>query len=245
MEETKEINISGLVKDLIKRAWIIVLCAAVFAAATLIYTVNFVEPTYKASVTLYVNNNSDAGSSAVSSSNLAVALQLAKTYVNIIKRDRVLDKVVEKAQLTSVTADDIREMLSAEVVDETEMFQVSIVSPNPKMSADIANAIAAIAPEEIHQIIEGSNAKVVDYAKVPTARYAPNYVTNTILGALMGGVLAVLVTVVFLLSDNRVKDQEDLLQICQLPILGTIPDFVEVTKHAEKIDEMKERQKKG
>ena len=242
MEEKNELDLKGLIKDIVKRAWIVVLCAAVLAATTLVYTVNFVEPTYKASVTMYVNNNAESNGN-VSSSNLAVALQLAKTYVNIIKSDLVLDKVIEKAALTSVTTEDIRQMLSAEVVDETEIFQVSIISPNPKMSADIVNAIASIAPGEIHQIIEGSTAKVVDYAKVPTQRYAPNYVTNTILGALAGAVLAVLLIVIFRLSDNRIKDKEDLSQICQLPVLGAIPDFVEAAKYTEKPGEKKERRK--
>ena len=243
MEETKELDLKLLAKDVLKRAWLVVLCAAVLAAATLIYTVNFVTPTYKASVTMYVSNNAEGTSNSVSSSNLAVALQLAKTYVNIIKSDMVLDKVINKAQLTSVSAEDVRKMLSAEVVDETEIFQVSIVSPNPKMSADIVNAIASIAPNEIHQIIEGSTAKVVDYAKVPTERYAPNYATNTILGALAGAVLAVAMIVIFRLSDNRIKDKEDLIQICKLPVLGSIPDFTEAAKYTEKPGEKKERRK--
>lgn len=243
MEETKELDFKALTKGILKRAWIIVVCAVVFAAATLIYTVNFVEPTYKASVTLYVNNNSETSSGTVSSTNLAVALQLVKSYVNIIQSDTVLDKVVEKAQLTSVTAADIRAMMSAEVMDDTEMFEVSIISPNPKMSADIANAIASVAPDEIRQIIEGSNAKVVDYAKEPTQRYSPNYATSTILGALVGGVLATLLVAVFILSDNRIKDKEDLVQICQLPVLGAIPDFTEAAKAAERNGENKERRR--
>lgn len=233
MDEMKEIDIKSLMKDVLKRAWIIAVCAAVCAAATLVYSVNFVDPTYKASVTLYVNNNSEGSSNSVSSSNLAVALQLAKSYVNIIKEDMILDKVIEKAQLTSVTAADIRKMLSTEIIDETEMFRVSIISPNPKMSADIANAIASVAPNEIHQVIEGSYAKVVSYAKVPTTRHAPNYTANTILGALIGVLLSVAVIVVFLLSDNRIKDTEDLTRICQIPVLGTIPDFMEAAKPAE------------
>lgn len=243
MEEVREIDIKGLAKGVVKRGWIVVLCAVVFALATLIYTVNFVEPTYKASVTLYVNNNSEPSSSAVSSSNLAVALQLVKTYVNIIQSDLVLDKVVQKAELTSVSAEDIRKMMSAEVVEETEMFRVSIVSPNPKMSADIANAIANIAPEEIRQIIEGSSAKVVDFAKAPTSRYAPNYATSTVFGGLVGGLLAVVVIIIFLLSDTRIKEKEDLTRICQIPVLGTIPDFVEATKCSEWSEDKKERRK--
>ena len=243
MEEKMEIDLKGLAKDVFKRVWIIVLCAAVLGAATLIYTYNFVTPTYKATVTFYVNNNSEATSNSVSSSNLAVALQLTKSYVNIIQSDRVLGKVVQNAEFTSLTAADIRKMMTAEVMDETEMFSVSIISPNPKMSADIANAIAEHAPSEIRNVIEGSNAKVVDKATVPTEQYAPNYLISGILGTLIGAVLATVVIAIYLLSDNRVKSAEDLTRVCQLPVLGTIPDFMEAAKYAEKSGEKKERRR--
>ena len=239
MEDKKEIDLKGLVKDVFKRAWIIILCAVVFGAAMLIHTVNFVTPTYKASVTFYVNNNSEATSNSVSSSNLAVALQLTKSYVNIIQSDRVLEKVVQEAKFTDLTPADIREMMEVQIMDETEMFRVSIISPNPRMSADIANAIAEHAPNEIRLIIEGSNAKVVDKANVPEKRHAPNYTTSSVLGAFVGAVLSTTIIAVFILSDNRIKNAEDLTRVCQLPVLGMIPDFFEAAKHTEKPVEKK------
>lgn len=234
MEEKNELDLKGLVRDILKRVWIIILCAAVFGAAMLVYTVNFVTPTYKASVTFYVNNNSEATSNSVSSSNLAVALQLTKSYVNIIQSERVLEKVIQEASFTDLTPTKIREMMNVEIMDETEMFRVSVISPNPRMSADIANAIAEYAPSEIRLIIEGSNAKVVDKAVVPERRFAPNYTTNTILGVLVGAVLSTVVIAVFILSDNRIKTADDLTRVCQLPVLGMIPDFADAAKHTTK-----------
>lgn len=239
MEEKKEIDLKGLAKDIFKRVWIIILCAVIFGTAMLIYTVNFVTPTYKASVTFYVNNNSESTSNSVSSSNLAVALQLTKSYVNIIQSDRVLEKVVQEARFTELTAANIRQMMNVEIMDETEMFRVSIISPNPKMSADIANAIAEHAPGEIRLIIEGSNAKVVDKATAPERRHAPNYTTSAVLGALVGAALSTLIIAIFILSDNRIKDAEDLTRVCQLPVLGMIPDFLDAAKHTEKPVEKK------
>lgn len=243
MEEVKEIDLKSLTKDLMKRAWIIVLCAAIFAAGFLVYNINFVEDTYKAEITLYVVNN-PANSEGMSSQNLAVALQMAKSYVKLIESDRVLEKVVEDAELTRVTAAEIRKMMSVEVVGETEVFTVSIISRDPKMSADIANAIASFAPAEIYNITKGSRVEVVDYAKVPTSRYAPNYATMTVLGALSGAAVAVIVLAIYLISDTRIKSKEDLTKICQLPVLGMIPDFAEVAKRAESDRERKEMHRK-
>lgn len=238
MNETRVIDIKDLAKDILKRAWIIVLCGVLCAAITLVYTRNFVTPTYLASVTMYVNNNAD-NSDTVSSSNLAVALQLVKTYVNIVYSDTVLDKVVDQTGF-NLNADQIRGMMVAQVIDETEMFTVNIISPDPQMSADIVNAIASIAPTEISKIIQGSSAKVVDFAKVPTKQYAPNYTSNTIFGGAIGAALATVVITLFILSNNRVRNEKDLMAICNIPVLGTIPDFTECAKQAELMEQKKE-----
>ena len=243
MEEVKEIDLKALAGELVKRAWIIALCAAIFAASFLVYNINFVEDTYKADITMYVVKN-PSNSEGMSSQNLAVALQMAKSYVRLIESERVLDKVVKEAKLTQVTASDIRRMMKVEVLDETEVFTVSIVSRDPKMSADIANAIASYAPAEIYSITTGSRVEVVDYAKVPTSRYSPNYTTATILGALVGAVAAIVVLTIFFVSDTRIKSKEDLTKICQAPVLGMIPDFAEIAKRAENNKERKEMYRK-
>lgn len=232
MNETMELDVMELIRGVWKRAWIVILCAVLAASISLVYTLNFITPTYRASVTMYVNNNSEV-TTGMTSSDLAVALQLVNTYVNIIQSDKVLEKVVDETGL-NISAGQIRQMLSAEVVDETEMFRVSIISPNAQMSTDIVNAIASIAPAEISQIVEGSNAKVVDYAKVPASQHAPNYVTNTILGGLIGAVLVVAVIVIIMMADNRVRNENDLIRIYNVPVLGAIPDFAESAKQVEK-----------
>lgn len=233
MKETMEIDLSKFAKLLLKRIWVVVLCAAILGSAVFLYTWKFVKPTYTATVTMYVNNNAGSNSSSVSSSNLAVALQLVKTYVNIIRSDAVLDKVIEETGLL-LTASDIRSMMSAESVDETEMFRLQVTSTDPQMSADIANAVAKVAPNEISAIIEGSYAKVVDFAKAPTAPSAPNYAMNALLGCAVGALLAMMGIAIAVFTDMRIKNEEELESICAIPILGRIPDMTELTGNSTK-----------
>lgn len=233
MKETVELDLGALLKFLSKRIWIILLCTVLLGASVFVYTVNFVTPMYDASVTIYVNNNSNKNNDTISSSDLAVALKLVNTYVNIIESDTVLEKVIDEAGM-NLTAKKVRGMLSAAPVDETEMFKVTIRSQNPQMSADLANAIARIAPGEIAAIIEGSSAKIIDYAKVPTTQSSPNPVRNTVLGAVLGAVLAVAVLTMVMLLDQRIKDDVDLQRVCGAPILGYIPDLAEEAARQEK-----------
>lgn len=235
MNETIELDLREIGLVLLKRIWIIMLCAVLVGTAVLVYTVNFVAPTYKSSIKMYVNNNSSANSQYISSSDRAVALSLVETYINMISSDTVMDKVAQATGL-EITGGQIRGMMTAGSIGETEMFQVSIVSPDPQLSADIANTLADVAPEELAKFIPGSSAKIIDYARPATSRYSPNYVTNTILGVVVGAALAVLVLVMQMVLDIHVKREEDLTKIFSVPVLGAIPELTEETgKRSRKV----------
>ena len=234
MHETVEIDLRELLGALVKKAWLIILCAALLGTAMLAYTANFVKPTYKATATFYVNNSSEEETEKVNSTDLAVALRLVNSYVDIIKRDVVLSEVVDKLQM-NITPARLRSMVSAQVVGETEIFTMTVTSSDPELSATIANTIADVAPDIISGIISGSRATVIDYAQVPTNRSSPNYVTSAMLGALIGAVLAAVVIFIQTRLDVHVKNEDMLAQLCGAPVLGVIPDFADAAGKAQKV----------
>ena len=231
MNDTIELDLKEIGLALLKQIWAIILCAVIAGLGMLVYTANFVAPTYRASVTMYVNNSSGVNSQYMSSSDLAVAQRLVETYTNIIGSHTVLSKVAEASGL-NITADEIRGMLAASAVGETEIFKVFVTAQDPKLAADLANVIAEVAPEEISKIIPGSTAKVVDYARTPTGRYAPNYTSSAVLAALVGALLAAAVVVAQQLLDNRITKKEDLEKIFPMPVLGSIPEMDEELQKA-------------
>lgn len=224
MEEKIELDVKELGKLLWKRAWIILLCAVIAASAMFLYTKAFVSPMYEAQVMIYINSSPDRESVGLTTSDLTAASRLVGTYVNIMKSNAVLEEVIAKSGV-KLAADQIREMLFVEMVEETEVFWVSVISPNPQMSADIVNTIADIAPEKIVQIIEGSSAKVIDYAQIPTEQCYPNYGKNSAIGGAVGAVAAVLGIAIYMLLDRRIKTEEDLMKIYAIPVLGKIPEM--------------------
>ena len=225
MDQTKEIDLRILIGVIVKKLWLIVLCAVIAGTAVYLYTANFVKPQYRASVSIYVNNAvHQQGTPGISASDLSASQRLVTTYVNILKSDTVLDKVAQEAGV-KMSAEKIRSMMTAESLEETEVFRVQISATDPELAADIANAVATVAPTEIAKIVEGSSTKIIDYAKVPKTPYSPNKVQNTIIGAFAGVVLVVLVLALQVLLDVRVKDEADLERISSAPVLGTIPSF--------------------
>ena len=231
MDRIVEVDLKEILRVCLRKAWLILLAALVGGVAVYLYTVFFITPQYIAGASFYVNNSQQSGESQkISSSDLATSQRLVLTYVNIIKSDTVLEKVIAEADL-QMTPAQIRSIMAAESIDDTEMFRVRIMHPKPWLAAKIANAIADVAPAEISNILVGSTTKVVDRAKVPTTPSTPNRSRNAAIGAIAGAVLAVAYVVIRTLMDVRIKSEEDLTALCDTPVLGAIPEFAEeVTK---------------
>ena len=230
MEKIVEVDLKKLLQACLQKLWLILLCAVVGGVAAYLYTAFFITPQYRASASFYVNNAQQSSESQkISSSDLATSQRLVLTYVNIIKSDTVLEKVIAEADL-KMTPGQIRGMMTAQSIDETEMFRVQISHSDPYMATRVANAIAAVAPSEIANILSGSTTKVVDRAKVPTSPYTPNRARNAALGVIVGIVAAAAYVVVLTLMDVRIKSEEDLTAISSLPVLGVIPEFEEEGK---------------
>lgn len=237
MNETVEINLKEIGHGLLKRAWIIVLCAVLVGAAVLIYTITCVTPLYENHVKLYVNSNYNSESDSISSTDLAVALRLVNSYSIIIREDKVLEEVAKELnqQGWKVKSSQLKNMITTSVEAETEILKVTVRSNNPELSADVANAVANIAPDVISQrFIKGSYAEPLNEAKVNNRRCSPNYITSTLIGAVAGAMLAAVAILVYMHFDVHVKNEAVLESICKAPVLGVIPDFAEATKRTAK-----------
>ncbi|MGI6498418.1 MAG: YveK family protein [Oscillospiraceae bacterium] len=219
-----EFDIRKLFRFYLKKWWLILLCGALLACAAYFYTANFVTPLYQASVTIYVNNTKSGQVDSITGSSLTASQQLVSTYINMIRSDTVLDKVVDSLG-EGYSASYIRSAMSAQQVDNTELFYVIISGPDPERIALIANTVAEIAPREIESFVDGSSTKIIDYAKVPSRSYYPSYGGNTQLGGLVGCLLAVMFLTLHHLLDVKLDTEEDFEQMFDIPVLGSIPIF--------------------
>lgn len=228
MQDFAEIDLKELAIGLVKKWWLILLSALIIGGSAYVYTANFITPMYRATVTIYVNNISGSTESGyheyISATNLATSQRLVTTYVNIIKSNTVLQKVIEQSGM-DLTVEQVRNMMTASAVEDTEMFNVHVSNADPKLAAAIANVIADVAPDEIANILEGSSTKIIDRAEIPQYRYTPSFRKNTFLGCTIGVILAAVYIVLCILLDQRIKGEEDLDRLFNLPVLGEIPEF--------------------
>lgn len=226
VRDTVEIDLWKLMWVYLSRWKMIVLTTVLAAVVALGYTALLVTPLYRADVMIYVNNiPGEAQVDYITAANLATSQQLVNTYTNIIRSDAVLEEVAARLDM-GYTAKQVRGMITAAQVDETEIFEVFVTHPDPVVAAQIANIVAEVAPEKIGEIVEGSSTKIIDYAKIPESRHTPSYKKNILVGAMLGMVLALGWLTLGYLLDVRIRDDEDLTEYFEQPLLGQIPAFV-------------------
>lgn len=230
--EEIEIDLGRVFRAVVEHAWMVAATSVICAVLAFVGTFFFITPQYKAAAMFYVNNNAlsvgDA-SLSISSGDLVTSRGLVDSYIVILNTRETLNDVIDYAGAGRTYAE-LKGMISAEAVNETEIFQVSVTSPDPQEAERLANAIAYILPKRIGTIIDGTSAKVVDAAVVPSAPSSPSYTKNTLVGFLLGFVLTVGVIALREVFDITIRSDEDVTQVCNYPILADVPDMAAPSK---------------
>lgn len=225
--EEIEIDLGRLLQAVLRRAWLIALVCVVSAAVAFGSTYLFLTPEYEATAKFYVNNNSiSVGNTSVSlsSGDLTTSRNLVDSYIVILNTRETLNDVIDYAEVNR-TYEQLEKMLSADAVDNTEIFKVTVTSTDPQEAEKIANAIAYILPKRISTIIEGTSAKVVEAAVIPVKPSSPSYTKNTIIGFLLGFVVMVGIVALREIFDTTIRTEEDIAQSCDCPVLTSVPDM--------------------
>lgn len=227
-----DIDLQRLIGALLNKAWMIGIVSVICAVVVLIGTFFFVTPQYQSAAMFYVNNNSVSlgeASLSITSADISASRGLVKSYIVILKTRETLNDVIDYAGVDR-TYGQLKNMISAESVDSTEIFRVVVTSPDPDEAQSIASAIAYILPKRISSIIEGTSAKIVDSAVIPTKPSSPSYTRNAMLGFAAGFAASVAMIVLWVLLDITIRSEEDITQNCKYPILAAVPDMTVAAK---------------
>lgn len=220
--EVVEINLKRVFYVLWRRLWAILLVGVVFGAVALSYALFFITPTYSAKAQLYVNNNY-VGSPGFSSSQISAAQSLADTYMVIMVSHNVLDDVAQRTGLGYSYAQ-IRKMITAAAINETEVFEVRVTCTNYQHAAIIANAIADVLPDKIAAVVEGSSVRVVDRAIENPKPVGPDHEKYFVVGFAMGVLLTAMIVISADILDKSITSEEYLRQTyADIPLLAVIP----------------------
>ena len=223
-----EVDLTRLLHTLMERSWVILLVALLCAALALGGTWLLITPQYEASAVFYVNNSAlsiaDAALS-IESGDISASKSLVNTYIVILEDRVTLLDIIDYAEVEGISWEELSETIVAEALNETEVFQVTVRHPDPESARRLANAAAYILPKRIGSIIDGSSVKIVSDAVKPTMPSSPSYPVNTVVGFLVGFLLAAAAIALREIYDTTIREEEDITRNCRHPILAAVPDM--------------------
>ena len=120
-------------------------------------------------------------------------------------------------------------MLTMESANETEVLLVTVEGTNPDEVYKISQLIAQKAPDYLKDMVGAGSSKIVESPIEPENPVSPNVRANTLIGVLLGIILAGLLIVVLELLDTRIKSGEEFANNYEEPLLGEIPTLEETT----------------
>lgn len=114
----------------------------------------------------------------------------------------------------------------AKINQATALVQQRINQLPPGAGGDVPRSLLQNRLEALETLadLQTGNAEVVQPAKVPTSASSPKIVRNTVIGGLIGVMLAIALALILDRVDRRVREPDELEEIFDLPTVGYVPE---------------------
>lgn len=223
---TNKVNIHTLLFVLWRKAFWIIGIGVATALLFAVVTKFLLTPIYSSTAKFYVNNNTEKGSTTISSQDINASQSLAGTAIVIIKNNNELMQKVIATSSVDCTVAELKDMISASSLSSTEAFAIKVSSPSPEEALSLANAFRIVVPEMIPEVIQGGDVSTFDVPEKATSPDSPNIFVNTIIGGFLGIIVSFLIFFLSEALDNTIYDEEDLTDKFKYPIVGIIPTII-------------------
>jgi len=229
-----EINLADVFQILLSKWFFILIAGLVVALGVGLATHFLIKKKYTAHTTMYVFTTAEQNQTgSISSSELAAADNLIKTYQVIVKSNSVLDVVSERFMEEhpeynerKITTASLSGYTSVSVPNGTKLIQIDITTENPVLSANIANTFAKYVPDQIVRITKAGGVEIVDYATVPRSPSSPNLTRNVVIGFAAGFIIAAVFFLLRAYLDTTIYTSEEVQKVSNCPVIGTVPMIV-------------------
>ena len=232
----KELDIRTLLKAL-RKFWPIVVAAVLVCSAIMAGYTMTKKPVYSAEADFLSVNNPD-DNEYTSSSLVSAAKELVNDYIEIAVSDVMLDAVADRLNGTGekvYTHTSLRRMISVSKKGvDSAIYTVTVKSGNPEEAEKVIGAVMENMQPVISELVMRKNA-VKCLTSVPRAeKISSGLVKNTAIGAVAGLIISVVVVIIVVLTDTKVRTESDLKEaFADIPVIGTVPKWTSKTASQE------------
>ena len=130
---------------------------------------------------------------------------LIDTYIDLIKSDKVIDRVIER--MGEENAIDKNIMIDSIEVsrtsDSSNIIEIKVVNESPTIAQSIAKNVSDVFLETIKEYYEMENAYIITEAKEPTEPYNMNFNLDVLTFFVVGFALATIIIILKTMYQNE------------------------------------------
>lgn len=222
--EEIELDLKELFFVLWKKAGYIFLITLLMGIIGFFVTKELMTDIYQSSGKMIVNSRTDQ-STSVTNDQITSSQKLVDTYAVILRSRTVLQPIIDTLNLGTEFKDfeSFQNIVSVSSVNGTQVMEISAEHKSPQVAHDIVKLIIEISPEVILDSVEAGSVKTIEYPVVANKPIKPSALTNTLIMALLGGVISVSVILMIHIMDNTIKNEGDIERFLMLPTIGVTP----------------------
>lgn len=225
-----EIDLGEIAFLLWHRAWVIILCALITAAAAFGISKFLITEQFESTTKVYILNKQD--NSQLTYSDVQLGSQLTKDYAQLIKSRFVLEEIINNYGLTE-TYGSFAERISVTIPADTRIISITVTDEDPVMAQFLANEIRKVASEHIKNVMDIQAVNVVDEANLPIGPASPSIPKWVAVGFMIGAFISAAIILVHYMLDDTIKTSEDVERYLGLSTLAMIPIKEEVTEKSD------------
>ncbi|MEB3642565.1 MULTISPECIES: capsular polysaccharide biosynthesis protein [Streptococcus] len=217
-----EIDVLALLHKLWTKKLLILFTAFYFAAFSFLGTYFFIQPTYTSTTRIYVVNQATDNKN-LSAQDLQAGTYLVNDYKEIITSNDVLSEVIKDEKLNLSEAE-LSKMVSVNIPTDTRLISISVKAKTGQDAQVLANKVREVASKKIKTVTKVEDVTTLEEAKLPSSPSSPNIKRNVLLGAILGGSVAIVAVLVREVLDDRIRRPEDVEDVLEMTLLGIVPD---------------------
>lgn len=216
------INLKQILGVIKKRLWVITLITIMAATVSGVVSFFVLTPVYEARTQILVNQ-AKSKEQFYNSYELQTNVQLIQTYNDIIKSPAILGEVTKQLNL-DMTPKQLSNQIQVTNSQDSQVAHIVVQDTNAKLAVNIANTTASVFKKEVPKIMNIDNVSILAKAELDESLspIKPQPLMNIAMGIVVGLMLGVGLSFLLEYLDNSIKDERDIDQIMELPVIGVI-----------------------
>lgn len=217
--DNKTLDINELKNIFIKRIRLIIICILGFTLLASIFALNKMNSSYEARVKIFAGKNENIQSD-YNKDELSTYQSLIGSYIEIIKTEDFMNKVIKKANL-NLTPGQLLGGLSFTTAGNAPILTISYSSGDPVIAEKVISTLSTEFEVGVKEVILNTYIKVIDSVKVTERLPAKSKVI--MLGFVAGVIFAIGLVLILDYLDDTVNKKEDIERLLPIPVLGELP----------------------